>query len=752
MHANDATTESDVASTCSGSGYDTQRDTEPVMGLDEKLQYLLSRETCDSEANVPDPNIEPPDDVDDAPDLDPGVSELSEYREILVNTAAYRWLKASLQTENALYVPGPEPITEGRPKERPCAQPGRSESPISQNPILSTSGRCRIGDEIIQAHTTTVATRFSRTRTQRLKMHFAVDWDPSLFAREQQYDAPLRAVLAQTITLTGHGNNLQAATCEKYLEQTWPHSGTAILELIQRAVGSKEGGSEMQTTLSDKTELIVALVDGQLILDAAGNVFSVAEVAEQVAWIGAALRSSPSDDEAAHVSARVLDLSLSGTSASGNVDTTTASCRIEFDTELLHDSEIASAGKCWRGMFGNPVVVRGFPIPRRADADTGLEVPLDMVAGLTNCRRVVNFAGVTFIKGFAAMLTAVKVVGNMVYWHLCYNADGGYMSYGDFDVSSCSEPHTLSLDSISRSRHIVGWSDNVRNYAGMMTDPNFSPISLPPPADFRIAGAPDAEYAIEETDLPKPSSGCVLEKVTVSGSAIPFITPGASFLVGVKDKPLHLGFGSGDDYMGNLITVGKRHVVFYDTEEKRAWLVDGASAVLHLLRAYLKFYAEDDVLGRYFTYSHGDIEEARPCVAYTGAKAAYEILTNEKNQSLPLYPKKSAMSEEKTTRLGSKLDEDTITVKVTNSHFTLGERVEQICHILLQIAAYHDNTWNQTGYGFRIKSSPRHHIEGFEYVLTISLKLDRNLTYSSVSWTLPPVTTRSGPRSQQSKR
>ena len=219
LHANEAA-ESEVASTCNGSGHDTQRDTEPVMGLDEKIRYLWSRATCVSEAGVRDPNIESPDDVDDAPDLDPGVSELSEYREILVNTAAYRWLKASLQTENALYVPGPEPITEDRPKERPCNQPGRPESPISQNPTQSTSGCYRICDEIMRAHAANVATRFSRTRTQRLKMHFAVDWDPSLFAREQQYDAPLSAVLAHAITLTGYGNNLQAATCEKYLEQT----------------------------------------------------------------------------------------------------------------------------------------------------------------------------------------------------------------------------------------------------------------------------------------------------------------------------------------------------------------------------------------------------------------------------------------------------------------------------------------------------------------------------------------------------
>lgn len=178
------------------------------------------------------------------------------------------------------------------------------------------------------------------------------------------------------------------------------------LEVLVKRVNSFVGG---------QGKLVVDFVDGQLNLDATGNAFSVADVAEQVAWMGAAVHSSPSDYQAAYVSARILDLGVSGTSASRNVHTTTSSCRIEFDTELLHDAELAESGKCWRDMFGNPVIVRGFPIPRRADADRGLEVPLDIVAGLTNCRRVVNFAGTTFIKGFAAMLAAVKVVGETAY-------------------------------------------------------------------------------------------------------------------------------------------------------------------------------------------------------------------------------------------------------------------------------------------------------------------------------------------------
>lgn len=398
---------------------------------------------------------------------------------------------------------------------------------------------------------------------------------------------------------------------------------------------------------------------------------------------------------------------------------------------MLQDAELGRAGKCWRGMFGNPVIVRGYPIPCRAEADTGLEIPPDMIAALTNCQQVVNFAGMTYLKGFAAMLAAVRVVGDVVFWHLCYNPDGKYISYEDGRVSRTLEPRALSLDALERSRHIVGWSDNVGNFVG----------------------APDADYGIEWTDLPSPNSTHVLEKVTLSGSAVPFISPGASILVGVKDKPLHLGFSRDDDYMGNLITIGKRNFVFYDSEERRAWLVDGVSAVLHLLRTYLKFYAEDDRISEYFMYSDGNIEEARPSVAHTGAKAALDVLTNINNQNLPLYPKKSVESEERTTKLGSKVDVDVATIKTTASNFTLRERVEQICHVLLQTTAYHDDMSAQSGYGWRIKSSPLHQIEGFEYVsnprprmLKASQLQVSNPFCALDSWMLPPDTIPCGPR------
>jgi hypothetical protein len=142
------------------------------------------------------------------------IPELSKYRQVLAEAPAYQWLQSSLRVSSSLQVP-------------------ESNRKIAYH---------HIGDQIIKAASSTE--RFSRKRTQELRMHFTVDWDPALFAQEQQYEAPLDCVLAQAITLTGHDNNLQAATCQSYLKQVWPESGPQLLSLLQRAV---KGGSNACT-------------------------------------------------------------------------------------------------------------------------------------------------------------------------------------------------------------------------------------------------------------------------------------------------------------------------------------------------------------------------------------------------------------------------------------------------------------------------------------------------------------------------
>ncbi|KAK1753821.1 hypothetical protein QBC47DRAFT_387182 [Echria macrotheca] len=654
-------------------------DPNPGMGLQEKMNLMWHREsnTIDLDDSGSDQEVDPNgldflgglnDDDSDFDDFE--IPEAAKYREVLTEATAYQWLRSTLKATSLLQVPDAHGEFDYRRTIR--------------EPIIQAAGGAGGGPR-----------KLSRKQIQELHMHITVDWDPRSFSQEQQYEFPLSRVLAQSITLTGCGNNLQAATCEEYLQQTWPETGRPLLALLQKCADN--GSNPCDVALQDKTWLKACFTNGKLAIDVVGNAFSVAEIAEQVAWMSAALRSSPDDKAAAYCTAHLAELHVTNSPTMahhGSVAVYTGFCTIEFKMELLQDADLAVSGRCWRGIFGNPVIVRGYPILSRAEADTGLEIPLDMVAGLTKCQRIVNFAGTTYLKGFAAMLAAVQVVGNTVLWHLCYNPDGAYISYEDDRIQRPDNPHTLFLGEMKSSRHIVGWTNSVKN----------------------AVGAPDANYNIEWTGLPSPSSTHVLEKVSLSGSP-PFITPGVSFVIGVKDKPLHLGFGSDGDYMGNLITIGKRYFVLYDAEERRAWLIDGVSAVLHLLRAYLQFYKEDDRVGEYFVFDSQNIEEARSDRAYTGAKAAYDVLTNPKNQNLPLYRKQSVVSEERIAKSVEKLEvEDTATIRTTASHFTLGERVEQICHVLLQSTAYYDDLNSKSGYGWRFRSSPKHQIEGFEFM------------------------------------
>lgn len=128
-------------------------------------------------------------------------------------------------------------------------------------------------------------------------------------------------------------------------------------------------------------------------------------------------------------------------------------------------------------MFRNPVVATGFPIRSRNPSITencGMEMSLGLVALLTNCRQVVPFAGTTFLKGFAAMLAAVKIVGDTVLWHLCYNPQGGYISYEDPRVDRSGvgvDAPQIPLQVIRHKRHIIGWTDRVENLAGKLSFP-----------------------------------------------------------------------------------------------------------------------------------------------------------------------------------------------------------------------------------------------------------------------------------------
>ncbi|PVH82276.1 hypothetical protein DL98DRAFT_415128 [Cadophora sp. DSE1049] len=556
----------------------------------------------------------------------------SKYRRVLTESAAFAWLSMRLKVNTSCETPG-----------------GHSQNNKIRARILESLGR---PNKISRKDHGPVHT-----------VTFELNWDPVSFFHHQQYSMDLSDVLANAVVLTGsEDNNVQASTCIQYLSQTWPDTGVHILQLLQRTFGSEEGIPQT-SVLPDGSELNARYKPTSVNIVATGNSYSISEIGEQLAWLGAALRSSPNEQGVTYCKPIVTEFSL-------NI------CKIAFEFQAQSPNSSIHGGGCWRNLFHNPVVVLGYPIPRRSRPNSGLEVSLDLLSILTNARRMVNFRGRTFLKGFSTMLAATEIVEDVVLWHMFFNADGTHISYGDVRVPrGKGGEESLRVPNPDAKRHILGWCANVKNYAGK--------------------------------DLPSPYSSCAFEKVSVSAGK--FVNVGMSCAIGIKDKPVHLSFG--DDYVGMLLTISSRHFVFHDLDDRRAWLIDGASALLHLLRASIKHYQNDRRLRHIFKFDYDDFEEA--ITTHTGADAAFDVLLNAENQNLPLYPKTTETWAERTMTQGKKTEE---VYKEKTFNFCLKDRVDQICNILEQIMAHQDDVNSQSGVGFRLRSTPRRQLEGFDFM------------------------------------
>lgn len=195
-------------------------------------------------------------------------------------------------------------------------------------------------------------------------------------------------------------------------------------------------------------------------VDAHGTAACVAEIGEQFAWLASALRSSPYPQQVAYSRPFIDGIQI------GHVtyEDTTYICKIGVELREGESDSGAANGECWHGLFGRPVVVEGFPIPRRSEEDSpGLEIPLNIMAGLTRARRVGSFEGKTVLKGFETMLLPMKCTKDIVTWHLVHSKSGERISYlesGNFQTAD------VQIPKLEKSRHILGWCPEMKSYAG----------------------------------------------------------------------------------------------------------------------------------------------------------------------------------------------------------------------------------------------------------------------------------------------
>lgn len=214
--------------------------------------------------------------------------------------------------------------------------------------------------------------------------------------------------------------------------------------------------------LPDSTELAAWMDDSECVVEATGTDEAIAEISEQLAWIGSALRFPEHGHQIVHCwpnihIEKMPRRSLAATSIPK------LSCRIDFTIEKLAKQPQNSNGQCWHDLFRHAVIVKGYPITRRHTLGIGLEIPLDIMAGLARTPRINSFNGGLYAKGFSTMLVPTKYDGDLLVWHLIYNQDGSHISYFEDTVSCVKNVNIFDLD---RARHIVGWCSDVKYLAG----------------------------------------------------------------------------------------------------------------------------------------------------------------------------------------------------------------------------------------------------------------------------------------------
>jgi hypothetical protein len=282
------------------------------MTVEDKMSLLWKDVDNDTDnRGVPDDGLDniPDDDIDvDITQL-PG---LETYREIIKQASAYQWLLWRIAAADRLECPGPF-----------------NAQKAVRDYILESVG---------------LQKQFSRGKSPRVNVKYHLDWNLSAFHAEQQYSCTVVQVLEQAITITSHGNDVQAATCLQYVSQTWGETGVRLLHVLQQAVldslhagSSPSKGTQLKQNSSAELSISASYRHGKFMVSASGIPYLVAEVGELLAWLAASLRSSPSKRGAVScrpVASFVLQSRAQDPDTPTDEARVTGLCKIGFNSRL----------------------------------------------------------------------------------------------------------------------------------------------------------------------------------------------------------------------------------------------------------------------------------------------------------------------------------------------------------------------------------------------------------------------------------
>ncbi|KAH7191793.1 uncharacterized protein B0J16DRAFT_331773 [Fusarium flagelliforme] len=484
------------------------------------------------------------------------------------------------------------------------------------------------------------------------------------FFERQKYSRHPHEVLDGVITLTGSLNDAQAATCGQYLSQTWPSTAPYMIELLKDCLMVKHGCPRTML-YPDGTILKLRVHTSELIAEVNGVAATVAEIGEQLAWLGATFRERPEKDGLAYCTPDIITLTNDSPSSHSDFrPSQDVVFMIRFFVEMVEGNRNMN-GQCWQSLFKSSIIVKGYPIRRRKEWNVGLEASLEIMAGLARVDRIHAFQDRFYIKGYSTMLVATRRRNGIQYWHLIHQADGGRLSHFAHDkieeryVGSPNESEDFlyigSPDDLEHVRHILGWCSQAESFSGLLDS---------------------TRTLVTCSMLPKCAKDAVLAgEVYKRGRPIPKTF---SFFPVTEDTAPSI---SSSDLFFRLRLLDAQFFLLWDEKEKRGWLVNGATALLHAVEECVAPDINGDSRSAFFFRGH---DPGKTCDNHR--RSALQILNDGRYQSLPLYDHE-------------------------NGHATIGDKIKELCSIL----EYFVDLQNHAKTNDKLHGKPRKHLEGWDF-------------------------------------
>jgi hypothetical protein len=149
-------------------------------------------------------------------------------------------------------------------------------------------------------------------------------------------------------------------------------------------------------------------------------------------------------------------------------------------------------------------------------------------------------------------------------------------------------------------------------------------------------GHPKANYKIASSGLRPTPASMYIDRLYIEAGF--YVIGGANVRINQKEKSTRLARGS--DYPSLLNEMAKQFVSFYDVSDRKAWLIDGASALLHLVRVSLQLDESDPESNYDWKFDKTKLMDVWPGIE--GRHAARKTLTHWDNLTLPVYVKNQA--------------------------------------------------------------------------------------------------------------